>query len=336
MNDDHSPSRRRFLTASGGLLLAAGAPMVARSQTPQDVTIALSSNSFSIVAVRIAERRRLFEKHGLNARIVVMDSANASFAALLSGSAQLASSGLIEALAALSRGQETIAVSNIYRGMSCVFVLAKSIADKSGVKPDAPVTERLKVLDGLSFAGPSPTSGFAQSAMLSTQSVGAKLKMSYMAQPAMAAALESGAVQAMAAGTPFWVPPVLRGVGVVWVKVSAGELPEQFVPTTSGTLLMTKAYARSNPDVMRKIQEVVKDVGAVVTSDKEGVLKDLAAIYPSLDSQTIALGFNNEWQNLTRSTVTEADVRHDIAIMKQTGQTFPGLDTLDPKSLVSL
>ena len=139
-------------------------------------------------------------------------------------------------------------------------MLAKDVAEKSGVKPDAPVAQRLKVLDGLTFAGPSPTSGFATSADLSVRSVGGKMKMTYMAQPAMAAAMESGAIQVMAAGTPFWVPPVTRGFGVAWIKVSAGELPEEFVPSTSGTLFMTKAYARANPDVIKGMQAVAQDV----------------------------------------------------------------------------
>ena len=54
------------------------------------------------------------------------------------------------------------------------------------------------------------------------------------------------------------------------------------------------------------------------------MLKDLAAIYPTIDPPTIALAFANEWQNWTRPTATEADVRHDIHIIKLMGQEFPG------------
>ena len=260
MSHRYSPSRRQFLGASGGLLLASGGIRAARSQAPKDVTITMSSNSFSIAVLRIAEQRGFYAKHGLNVRLVVSDSASAAFAAMISGSAQLCSAGILEAVAAITRGQDVFAVSNIYRGTSCMIVLAKNIAEKSGVKPDAPVTERLKVLDGLTFAGPSPTSGFTTSADLSVRSVGGKMKITHMAQPAMAAALESGAVQVMAAGTPFWAPPVTRGFGVAWIRVSAGELPEEFVPSTSGTLLMTKAYARANPDVIKGIQDVAQEV----------------------------------------------------------------------------
>jgi ABC-type nitrate/sulfonate/bicarbonate transport system substrate-binding protein len=140
----------------------------------------------------------------------------------------------------------------------------------------------------------------------------------------------------MAAGTPFWVPPVTRGVGVAWIRVSGGELPEEFTPTTSGTLLMAKAYARANPDVMKRVLDVVNDVGAFVKSDREGTLKELALIYPELDRKTLELGYDGEWQNWTKPAVTEADVRHDIDILRKAGQTFAGLDAIDPKSLVTL
>jgi ABC-type nitrate/sulfonate/bicarbonate transport system substrate-binding protein len=329
-------SRRHFLGASTGALIVAAGGRHARAQAMRDVTIALSSNSFSTVVTKFAGRRGLFAKHGLDARLVTMDNANAAFAALIGGSAEVASSGAGEALAALSRGRETIAVANIYRGLSSVIVLDKRVADKTSLTPESPIAERLKALDGVLLAAPNPTAIFGISIDLSVRSVGAELKMTYMGQGAMAAALESGAIQAYVAGTPYWVPPVSRGAAVVWIKPVAGELPDAFTPTSSGTLLMAKDFARANPALMESVRSVVDDVADFIRTDQEGAMAELAAIYPDLDGETIRLGFANEWQNWTRPVVTVEDVQHDIDFLKTAGQAFPGLDTIDPKALVTL
>jgi ABC-type nitrate/sulfonate/bicarbonate transport system substrate-binding protein len=336
MAGQYKPSRRKVLGAGAGALAAFTVNRPAQAQSVKDVTITLSSNSFSTVALRFAERRGLFAKYNLNARLITMDSASVSFAAMLSGSAQLGIGGAGEALSATARGQEVIAVTNLYRGLSSVIVLARSAAEKSGVKIDGPLEDRLKALDGIVIAAASPTAVFGISLILAAQSVGSKPKMTYIGNPAMAPALESGAIQGFVSGTPYWVPPVLRGFGVAWIKPASGELPSQFSPTSSGTLMMTKAYARANPDVMRNIQSVIKDVGTFVANNKEAAMKELASIYPELDSQTISLGFNNEWQNWTKSVVTEDDIRHDIAFLKAAGQPIAGLEAIDPKSLVAI
>lgn len=329
-------SRRHFLGASAGALVAAAGARGLRAQDMRDVTIALSSNSFSTVVTKFAQRRDLFAKHGLNARLVTMDNANAAFAAVIGGSAEIASAGAGEALAALARGKETLAVANIYRGLSSVIVLDKRVAEQTSLTPDSPIADRLKALDGVLLAAPNPTAIFGISIDLSVKSVGSELKMTYMGQGAMAAALESGAIQAYVAGTPYWVPPVSRGAAVVWIKPVAGELPNEFTPTSSGTLLMSKDFARANPELTESVRNVVADVADFITNDKDGAMAELAAIYPDLDAETIRLGFENEWQNWTRPVVTVEDIQHDIDFLKVAGQDFPGLDTLDPAALVTL
>lgn len=328
-------------TRRGAIGLAAGAALASRvrpsrAQALTEITISLSSNSFSTVALRFAERRGFFAQQGLQAKLVTMDNANAAFSAMVGGSVQVASAGAGEALSALVRGLETLAVANIYRGLSSMIVLSKAVADASRVKPDAPLDDRLKVLDGVIFASPSPTAVFGRSIELAVRATGKQPKMTYMGQGAMAAALESGAIQGFVAGTPYWVPPVTRGVGVVWIKPAAGELPERFTPTSSGTLMVTKAYARANPKVVAGLKAVIEAVGRFVAQDREGALQDLAAVYPTLDRETLSLGFDNEWRNWTRSPVTADDIAHDIAFLKAAEQSFPGLDTIDPKALVTL
>lgn len=84
------------------------------AQPSQDVRIPISSVSFATAPARIAKEMGLFEKHGINARIVTMDSANASISALISGSVDVTVAGPGELIAANARGQKLIVIANMY------------------------------------------------------------------------------------------------------------------------------------------------------------------------------------------------------------------------------
>jgi ABC-type nitrate/sulfonate/bicarbonate transport system substrate-binding protein len=305
----------------------------ARAQST-DAAIALSSNSFSTVTLRVASRLGMFARHGVNARIITMDNANAATSALLGGSVDFAIAGAGELFAARRRGQDVVLVSNVYRGLSSVVVLAKPIADASAVRPDAPVAERLKALNALTFASPSPTAIFGISVQMAAKQVGASMRMTYIGQTAMPAALESRAIDAMVAGTPFWVTPVLRGAGIPWISCASGELPYDVTPTSSAPLAAMREYAQTHPAVISGVRAALDDIAAFVTNHPDEMQSALAEIYPDLDRQTLALGFAKEWQNWTKPVFTEDDVRHDLAVIKASGLALPGLDTVDPKSLL--
>ena len=82
-----------------------------------------------------------------------------------------------------------------------------------------------------------------------------------MAQPAMPAALESGAVQGFFTSAPFWAKPVLRGLGVVWISGPKGEIPSEFAPVSSADLQVMRDYATANPALIREAAGAIGDAG---------------------------------------------------------------------------
>ena len=322
--------RRGMLLAGAGAALLASRP---RAEPMTAVTIALSSNSLAYGGLRIAQQLGLFAKHGLDAKIIVMDSGNAATAALVAGSVQFCSSGPGEVLSARARGLDVVLVTNLYRGTSAPVLLAKSVAEKLSVGLKAPVNERLKALDGLAIAVPSATSALLLPVKSSCEEVGSKPRFVYMAQPAMLAALEAGAIAGFIASSPFWVPPIRSGKGVIWIDAPHGELPERNAPTSVAGIEVLRSYAQANPDLVSRLRSVFTDVGSVISSQPDQALAALVKAYPGIDPETLKLAFSRDAVNWTQPKFTTADLEKEKSLLERSTD-IPGVKTLNAADAV--
>ncbi len=325
---------RRFAIAAfvSGATLAPGFPAQAQS-TPQAINLAVSSTSLALGGIRIAENAGVFAKHGLQVKVTVMDSGNAAMAALLAGSVQFAAAGPPEALAARARGQDVVIAANIYRGLAGSVVLSKAAAAKLGVRADAPINDRLRALDGLTIAVPSATSALLGPLKSSAATAGAKVKYTYMAQPAMIAALESNAIDGIMASSPFSGVPQLKGTGVLWIDGPKGEFPADVSPASSSCLLTTPAAAAANAEVIRKFRAALEDVATLVKQKPDEAKRALAKAYPKIDQAGLDLAFAQQAANWTRPVLTEADVKQEIRLLRS-ASNLPGLDKVTPESVL--
>ena len=73
------------------------------------VSIGLSSASLVAAPPRVAHEMKLFAKHGLEPRLVVLDGANASLSGVLSRSLDFCLTGPGEVVIAQARGQKVCA-----------------------------------------------------------------------------------------------------------------------------------------------------------------------------------------------------------------------------------
>ena len=303
-------------------------------QPLQDITIGLSAASFATAPTQIAKEMGLYEKHGLNAKIIVMQSGNAALSALLGKSVTFALAGSSEFIAARARGQKIVTVDRIYGGSSAYLVLAKSVVDKLGISPDAPLNDRLKALSGLVIASPSPTSTYTLSYRLAAKAAGVEFRSTYMDFAAMNAALETGAIQGYVGSAPFWVNPVLKGLAVMWVNGPRGDLPTDYSPVNGNSLQAMQDFAEANRDLIGKLRAVIAELRQAVKDRPAEVKAVLAKMYPSLTAEMIGLLFASESRGWIYPPITAADIKHDIDFTKATGAPLPELDTLDPAALL--
>jgi len=322
--------RRDFLVGAAIFAVASQA----ESQTLRQVSIGLSSTSLGTAAPRIANELALFAKHGLDPKFIVLDSANAAIGALISGSLKVVLSGPTELIAAQARGQNVVAIATTYRGLGQCLVLAKAVADKLGVSPTAAVTERLKAINGLLLGAPSATSIATIALKGAANAAGASVRFTYMDQPTMVAALQSGAVQGYIASAPFWAFPVTKGTGVLWINGPAGEFPVQYAPANTGHLEMMRGFAEANRDLVQGIAAVLADFVEALDDHPAEVKAAVAKLYPDLDAGTLDLLFASESLGWKAKPPTAADFAHDIAFLKSSGVLLPRIDSLDPASMV--
>ena len=225
------------------LLVSIILPALAAAQPLREIQIGLSSNSFATAPLKIANEMGLFERHGLKAKLIVMDSGNLAASALISKSVDFTTVGSSELALAQGRGQKMVSIANVYGPFSGSLVLSKDTVAKLGVSPTAPVAERLKALNGIIIGTPSATSTYTLALKGSADSVGTSVRFTYIGQPAMVAALESGAIQGFIAGAPFWARPVVSGSGVLWLSGPKGEFPSEFTPSSSMIVASMRDFA---------------------------------------------------------------------------------------------
>ncbi len=326
-----APTRR---AVAAGVAATLFAPAVRAQAQLREISIPISSTSFATASVRAAGLLGCFEKNGLAPRINVMDVGSTLYAALLSGSAQVVLGGAGEHVAAVARGQQVVVLTNVYWGLAASIVLAKDVADKTGVSPTAPARDRLKALDGLLIAVPSATSTYTNSFRGAAEALGAKMRFTYMAQPAMVAALESGAVQGYSAGAPFWGSQVQRGKAVVWVSGPKGELPQENMPASITGFHATKAFAEANPDLMRRVIDSYRTFSDILEKTPGEVRAAFGRLYPEQDPATLDLLFEAERPAWRARDVTPAHMKQEIAFMLASGVQLPGIDKVDPASMI--
>jgi ABC-type nitrate/sulfonate/bicarbonate transport system substrate-binding protein len=318
------------------VIIAVGLSMITSAVAAplRDVSIALGSVGFGTAPVPLAQQLGLFETHGIRARLIVMDSGSAASIALISRSVDVALAGAGEFVAALGRGQNIVMIASVYKGSAGTLVLSKQAVEKLGVSPAAPAAARLKALDGILIASPSAVSGYTASIKGAAASIGANIRIVYMAPTAMASALDAGAVQGIIAGAPSWAPPVVKGTGVTWLSGPRQDFPTQNVPVNQGSLQVQADFARSNPDLMRNLAAVMSDFAKAVEERPMEVRAALAKVYPNLDKATLDLLFDSEASAWKTSPVTPADVQHDISFVKLSGIDLPKIDSIDPAAVV--
>ena len=325
-------NRRAWL--GGAVVLALAGRAQAQGQPEREIVIGLSSSSLGTAGLRIAKELGLYAKHGLNPRFVVLDSANGTMAALISKSILAGHAGPPELAAANARGQKVVVICNSYSGFGPSLVLSNVTIAKLGVSANAPINERLKALDGLLIGSPSATSVATVAVSGSAKLVGATPRFTYMAQPTLQAALESGAIQGYVASAPYWAFPISKGTGSMWISGPKGEFRPEVTPSLTAELQVLREVAEADPQTMHNLAAVLADLSKAIDERPAEVKAAMVKLYPDLDPQMADLLYASESIGWKTTPPTVAEMVHELAVVKASGMQIPNIDSLDPASLI--
>ena len=313
------------------LTVLAGA---AGAQEASKIVIGLASGSLPTSAPRIANQMGLFAKRGLEPRISQMEDSATVTTALIAGSVDFAVMAPSDIIVAQARGQALVAAATIYGGYSPVLVLSKKAAEQSGVSANAPVGDRLKALQGILIATPSPVSNFTLGLNCATANAGSKPRLTHMGQQAMPAALATGAIEGYMASAPFYGVALLSGTGVMWVSGPKGEFPAGCATAYAATLNTTRAYAQANPEVVRRVQAVFADFADAVRQRPDDVKAAIGTVFPSIDRAMIDVLFESESSGFAAKPPTAEGMAREIGFVKLGTPQLQGLDKIDPAGLL--
>lgn len=300
----------------------------------EKVSIGMSSASFGTASVRVAKELGLFARHGIDASIITMDSPIAATTAVISGSLDFALSGPNELIISNLRGRDVIGVVKTYEGFATTVVVTNAVADKSGLTLKDPVQKRLRALDGVLIASSSPTSLSTTALRQAGERAGAHIRFTHMAQGAMPAAMETGAVQGYIASAPYWSMPVLNGTGKVWIAGPAGEFDADLVASSSGQMQVASAFARAKPEVVKGVVAALSDLAQMIAKDPGAVKAAVARVFPDLSQQALDLLAASELPAWSAAPVTVDDIKRDIAYAKISNTGLTGYEKLDPAKLI--
>jgi ABC-type nitrate/sulfonate/bicarbonate transport system substrate-binding protein len=325
-------TRRTGLIASAAFLSTS---RFAGAQQPRDVSIGLASSSFATAALRIAHELGLVARHGINPKFVVTESSGVALTGVISKSFDLAIIGLPELVLAQARGQKIVSIAMVYGGFATSMVLSKVAARKIGVAPTAPVKQRLKALDGLLIATPSATAGGTVAFKSAAQAEGANVRLTYMAQPAMQAALETGAIDGYLSSAPFWAFPVVKGDGHVWISGPKGDFPSISTPTVTALLVARREFAEANSELMNVLKTIVADLGKAIEQRPDEVKRAVGRLYPELSGAALDLLFDVESLSWNGKQMNAADMAREISMVKAIGVSLPPLiDSIEPATML--
>ena len=131
------------------LAIAASQPVPARSASLIPITIAQATDSIIHGPLYIAKAKHYFEDQGLDVNVVIIGNATNAVNAVLSGSAEIASTGTADDVLAASRGKPLVAFATLTRRDSDNVVIAKRVAEAKNINASTPLAARIAALKGL-------------------------------------------------------------------------------------------------------------------------------------------------------------------------------------------
>ena len=237
---------RTFLAAAALAALAA-----APAQAQEDKTsIALPALTITFTPVYVAKDLGFWQKEGLDVTlhdITGIGSTNA----MLSGSVDFGVQSGPSLIRGNIRGQKMMGVALMANGVSFELTIRKEAA--GGLTMAAPLDQRMKLIKDKKVAVDSPNTvveGFLRYVAAKAGIAPRDYTLSFMAPPAMMAALKSGAIDAGVHTFP-WTKTSQRQ-GDVLIASGITDVPE-LLPTTATSTTTRPDFCDQKPSVCTKL-----------------------------------------------------------------------------------
>jgi ABC-type nitrate/sulfonate/bicarbonate transport system substrate-binding protein len=255
--------------SSGGSASSAAAGGSGATKSLSTVTLAMGSKSANMSLGFIAAEDGLFKKNGLDVKLVYAGTGALATAALVSGSAQFAMGGGQGFFTAEASGANLYMLAKGGSGLGTQLVLTPAAVKKTGLTSSSTTAEKVKALNGLTIASASASSSWTAQANKAAATQGAKIKWTYIAETALAAATKQGNIDGLVAAPPWTTQVLFNKTAEMWLNGPAGSFPGGFAVPSYGDPLVatTKAYTTAHPDAVKAFTKSILEASDLVNSD---------------------------------------------------------------------
>jgi NitT/TauT family transport system substrate-binding protein len=279
----------RGVPAALALAFCAGAAPSHAQPAVEDVTMAVPAVGFPFVAGYIADGLKLWEKHGLRVR-TIMIAGIGSTNAVISGSAEFAQVSGLSLTRAAANGQRLLAIVNTTDKPITEITIRKDIATAGGFDPKAPLEKRAQILKGHSFAiGGVNTVVHAYLRIVAL--IGGldpeSIRVAPMAGDNMLAAMQTQAIDGMSTVLPWTRKGTVEGTSVLVASGAEGD-PPHLSPLAFNVVAAKPDTCEKKKSLCEKMGAAFKEAMAFIRSDAKGTLVILKQTFSKFDDAVLA------------------------------------------------
>jgi ABC-type nitrate/sulfonate/bicarbonate transport system substrate-binding protein len=272
--------------------------------------------------------RGIFKSRDLDLAYEEIDSGALSPAVILSGSAQITSDDILGIAPLAKQGKEFMMIYNLMDRMTMDLIVRKEIIARANFDPKAPISERAKILKGLTIGitrPGAPTDAYSRyfliRAGLDPQHDATLTQVGGVA--GLSAAFRSGRIDAFMLSPPL--PQTLErdGFGTIIVRNTQAEVPE-LAGMSYITLFTSKEIAQKNKPALKAYVKGVQEALKWAHENRDEALKLLGQKwFKDTPAPSLALSFDVLLPALsTTGEFTPASLAKFVSVYKTIGENI--------------
>jgi NitT/TauT family transport system substrate-binding protein len=320
-------SRRVFVSGlSGALAAVCVKPTIVLAQpggTSLRVTHAVTSLAY--MQSYIAAQNGYFNQAGLNVQIIDTGGGGPDVQLVLGGRAEMTVNDGAQILPAVQQGQKMVCVLSLFNRSIVNATISKASATRLGLTDGMPLADKLALMKGMKIGVTRPGALTWQLARFNLVSAGlnpdrdAKV-VAVGGPPALAAALDNGAVDVIYISMPIGEKLIQEGKAQSFINNARGEDPKLANFMMEGLWTTPDYLAANRSTVGAAVSAYKKASDFVRTSSPEAVV---AALMPALGSlgETVLLDSVKRIQPAVSETgrMTPSELETTQALLKLNG-----------------
>lgn len=279
---------RRILT---GLVLATAILLPAAGQAQQKLeklTITSGGDGMHYFPFYVARGGGFFEKNGIEADWVNVNSGTRQAASIMGGSADMTPMAFFHVIKARGEGADLVAIGDVFDVYGMAIVLSNEAIAKQGITLDMPVDEKVKRLAGLKIGISSP--GSSTDALIRSVLVArghdpdkSVSLMPFGAGSSILAAFEKKLTDGVVYVAP--VPEIIeqKGLGKTIINPFKNEVPE-LVNVPYVVTVTSRATLQAKPDLMRRAIKALAEAMEYAHTHPVETAQILRKYFPDIDA----------------------------------------------------